>query len=317
MPKRRLIALACAAFAISGPAFADPLPAVRSEQGDARVHVEMLDITPSFLSFYAAARNVDDPAVRFALWQRHYGFAAVPPGPRGDAMARGLLERGWPRYAAALPLIHRGAAVFGTQPIDTLRAVAALLEADYPIAIRFRVYVGAFEDNAFGSGGEPPMVNFPVEMSDTMRPLILAHEITHAVHTRVAGLSGGWERSIGATLMQEGLAVHVARELHPGLAMAQYIEHRPGWWASVAARKHEVLRDVRSVLTRQDGETVFRYTIGEGPSGLEREAYAAGWWVIEHLRSHGMTLAQIARIRESDMPGVAGRAIDEMLAERS
>jgi hypothetical protein len=229
-------------------------------------------------------------------------------------MARTLLDAGWSHYAPNLPMIRRGAAVFGTTPIETLRAIARILHPDGPLAVDFLVYVGAFEDNAFTIGGTPPTVAFPVEMSANLRPLIMAHELTHAAHFQIAHLSGGWERSIGATLIQEGLAMHVAREVVPGRTQAAYIEHEPGWWSRVSARKADILRDVLPVLASQDGQTVFNFTIGNGPAGFQREAYAAGWWVIEHLRAQGMTLAQIARIGEAEMPAVAERAVREMLA---
>lgn len=302
-------------LAATPPLLAEKLPPARSEQVDGQLKVEISDVTPRFLAFYEAARTAPDAAARFTLWNEHYGFAAVPPGPRGEAMARQLLEQGWPRYAAALPQIRRGAAIFGNEPIETLRAVVRVLGAEGPQTIRLTTYVGAFEDNAFSAGGEPPMIAFPVEMNPTMRQAVMAHEFTHAVHLRLAGLTGGWERSIAATLMQEGLAMHVSREVVPGRPEAAYTEHEPGWWARVSARKADVLRDVLPALARRDGETVFAFTIGEGPSGFHREAYAAGWWVIADLRRRGMSLAQIARIPEADMVRVATEAINRMLAE--
>lgn len=304
------------ALSLGAPLLAEKLPPVRTEQGDARLKVEIADITPRFLAFYEAARGAPDANARFALWSEHYGFAAVPPGPRGEELSRRLLDRGWPRYAAAMPLIRRGAALFGNEPIETLRAVARILEAEGPVTVRLTAYVGAFDDNAFSSGGDPPNIAFPIEMAERQRRLIMTHEFTHAVHIKVAGLSGGWERSIAETLLQEGLAVHVARELNPGLGtLAAYIQHRPGWWAGLSARRTEVLRGVLPVLAQKDGETVFRFTMGQGTTGNEREAYAAGWWVVEHLRRRGMSLARIARIPEGEMVGIVTGAINRMLQE--
>ncbi|MFD2609051.1 hypothetical protein ACFSR9_06300 [Deinococcus taklimakanensis] len=37
-----------------------------------------LDLTPKFQTFFALARGTD-PDTRWTLWQKHYGFAAVPP----------------------------------------------------------------------------------------------------------------------------------------------------------------------------------------------------------------------------------------------
>lgn len=310
---RARLVLAAAALAVAAPLLAQKLAPARSEQGDARAKVEIVDLTPRFLAFYETALGAADADARFALWQQHYDFAAVPPGPRRGELSRRLLDQAWPRYPAALPLIRRGAANFGDEPVAVLREVMRVLEAEGPVTIRLTAYVGGFDDNAFSAGGDPPNIAFPVEMAPALRRLIMAHEFTHAVHIRVGGLSGGWERSIGATLIQEGLAVHVARELTPGRTMAQYIEHRPGWWAGISARRAELLRGVRPALARSDGETVFRYTMGEGTTGFDREAYAAGFWVVEHLRGQGMSLARIARIRESDMPATAERAIDQLL----
>lgn len=268
-----------AAIAIAAPLPAQKLAPVRSEQGDTRAKVEIVDLTPRFLAFYEAAQRAPDADARFALWQQHYGFAAVPPGPRGAELSRRLLDQGWSRYAAALPTIRRGSAVFGNEPIETLRGVMRLLETEGPVTIRLTAYVGAFDDNAFSTGGDPPNIAFPVEMAPELRRLIMSHEFTHAVHIRVAGLSGGWERSIGATVLQEGLAVHVARELTPGLAMAQAIEHRPGWWAGISGRKADVLRGMLPMLAHADSETVFRFTMGEGTTGgIANPMRLAGGW---------------------------------------
>lgn len=100
----------------------------------------------------------------------------------------------------------------------------------------------------------------------------------------------------------------------PGRPVTDYVEHKPGWWAEANQRREAILEGILPALEAEDSETVFRYTIGTGPGGVEREAYAAGWWVIDHLRRSGMSLAEIARVSEQDMPGLARRAIREMLA---
>lgn len=314
MAGRATLAIA-AAIAVATPLPAQKLPSVRSEQVEGSARVEIVDLTPRFLAFYDAAKSAPDADARFALWQQHYGFAAVPPGPRGEELSRKLLDEGWPRYEAALPTIRRGSAIFGNEPIQTLGGVMRVLEAEGPVSIKLTAYVGAFDDNAFSTGGDPPNIAFPVEMGPELRRLIMAHEFTHAVHIKIAGLSGGWERSIGATILQEGLAIHVARELTPGLTMAQYIEHRPGWWVGISERKPDVLRGMLPMLAKADGETVFRFTIGEGTTGFDRESYAAGWWVVEHLRNRGMSLADIGRLPENEMPAIVERAVNEILAQ--
>lgn len=287
---------------------------IRYDLTDGRVTLHVVDLSPQFLAFYAAARQEPDAEKRFALWRQHYGFAAVPPGPRGEAMARQLLDAAWPKYESALPVFRAGARAMQPAPLDTARRVAAVLNADRPVEIRFVAYAGAFEDNAFAFAiNGLPIVNVPLEMSPDTRAVTMAHEMTHAFHIALAGLSGGWERSIAATMLQEGLAMHVAREVVPGRSVESYVSHAPDWYEQASARRAAILGGIRPVLEASDGDTVFRFTIGDGSTGLRREAYYAGWAVVEHLRGQGMTLAQIARIPEADMPKVVDRALGEML----
>ena len=51
-----------------------------------------------------------------------------------------------------------------------------------------------------------------------------------------------------------------------------------------------------------------------GPSGVDREAYYAGWLIVDYWLKHGRAFADIARIPEADAPTEVGRAIDAMLA---
>ena len=59
-----------------------------------------------------------------------------------------------------------------------------------------------------------------------------------------------------------------------------------------------------------------RFTMGKGQSGIEREAYYAGWAVVGYRLEHGMTFAEIARIPEKKMPRRVGETIDTLLAAK-
>lgn len=303
---------------ISSPATAGAEPAAKvpttqTSQCDAGYCVELVDFSPRFLDFYSQAAGLDGDA-RFTLWQARYGFAAVPPGPRGAEMARTLLDGAWSRYPQALGVIRAGAGAMQPQPAATLKAVASLLGLGEPYQVKVLAYVGGFEDNAFSAVQDgKPFVAIPLEMSVYRREMILAHEMTHAVHLGTAKLRGGWERSIAETIFQEGLAMHVARAVVPGRDVRDYVEHKPGWWDAVGQRKADILRDMLPVLEKSDSDTVFRFTIGAGPSGLEREAYVAGWYVVEQLRAQGMSLAEIAHIPEAQMAETVRQAIGKML----
>lgn len=299
------------------PAAAAKLEPVRSELGDADHKVRLVDLTPRFLDFYTAASAPDvDPEQRWSLWQERYGFAAVPPTPEGQKIARRLVEAAWPKYEAALPGIRAGGTAMKPDPLTVLRQVSALLKPDTPVEVEVRTYVGAFDGNAFTYGeiGKPG-VAIPTEMTEAQRAIVMPHEMAHAVHMLTANLSGGWERSIAMTMLQEGLAVHVSQTVTPGRDIRDYIEFSPGWWDAALAKRRAILTAIAPVLERKDSDSVFRFTMGEGPNGLEREAYAAGWWVVDHLRRRGMSLADIARIPEAEMPAVVQRAIAEMTTD--
>jgi hypothetical protein len=63
-------------------------------------------------------------------------------------------------------------------------------------------------------------------------------------------------------------------------------------------------------------EDVIRFTMGKGPSGIEREAYYAGWAVVGYWLEHRMTFAEIARIPGKEMPRRVGETIDTLLAAK-
>lgn len=315
----RLGAGAAAALVLMGVAAqgAEKIEPLRFEQGDERLRIEVVDLSPRFLAFFEAAREITDPARRFALWSERYGFAAVPPGPEGEAISRRLLDAAWPRYPEALPVIRAGARAMQPDALTTARKVAAVLKPERPVKIKVIAYVGGFDNNAFSFAQDGvPTVCVPLEMAPRDRELVFVHEMTHAMHISIAGLSGGWERTIGTTVFQEGLALHVVRETAPDREVREIVEVSDGWYDEVRRRHAPVLRGIVPDLAKKDGQTVFKYTMGSGNTGLEREAYYAGWVVVEHLRAKGRSLESLARIPEAEMPKVVGDAIAEIFAQR-
>lgn len=299
----------CLPTAVASTRTDERVPAARFEHIDGPLKLTVFDVSPRFLDFYAAARDADADT-RWALWDRKYGFAAVPPTPEGRELARTLLDGAWARYPAALPAIQAGAGAMQPQPIPVLRELAALLEFDEPFEMDVWTFVGGFEMNAFAFASEGrPAVAIPLEMNPEERELVLRHEMAHAVHMRTAGLSGGWERSIAQTVISEGLAMHAAKALVPGREDREYIEHRPGWFAESMAKAPLILKGLEPMLEASDSDTVFRFTMGQGTTGTEREAYVAGWVVIDELLRQGRTLPELARVRSEDMPALVRGAI--------
>ena len=308
---RRLL-LASGAALVATPTTAAKLavtPLVESRDG---VTVSLRDLSPRFLDFYAAAHELA-PDARFAVWQDRYGFAAVPPTPQGDAVARRLLDAAWSKYEAALPTIRAGASAMQPRPLDVAVQVATLLEAPRPIMIGVIAYVGGFEVNAFTAGGpDGPVVSLPIEMTPAVRALTAPHEMTHAVHMIVGHLSPGYERSLGRVIFEEGLAMRTVQRLKPGLPDQAYVGDQNWFEAGIAGRR-AIFAGLLPNLERSDGATLFKYTMGNGATGREREAYIAGWLVVGQLIRQGMTLPGLARIAEREMPPIVSKTIQSLL----
>ena len=296
---RRSVLVGMAALATS-PLLAAKLPLLPHDAARDGVTLSIRDMTPRFLDFYAAAQGLD-PEARYLVWKDRYSFAAVPPGPQGDAVARRLLDAAWPRYADALQVIRAGAAGMTPAPLDTAIQVADLFRAPRPLHLGIVAYVGGFEDNAFSMGtADGPVVCLPVEMSPERRAMLLPHEMTHAVHMRLANLPASYERPLGRVLFEEGIAMHAVHALRPGLPAWNYVGDRP-WFEAAMAKQRAILAAVGPQLDASDGPTLFKYTMGQGASGREREAYIAGWLVVGQMLRHGETLAALARLSANQM----------------
>jgi hypothetical protein len=281
------------------------------------VELRVTDLTPRFLTFYerAVAENADADR-RWELWREHYGFAALPPVPERDSIARALLDDAWPRYPEVIERIRGGVAAMQPAPEPLLASVAALLGAEVGLRLDLLVYVGALERNAFFAPQQGTLfVAVPIEESPEWRTRVLVHEFTHAVHHRLANFSEGWERSIARTVFAEGLATRATQTLLPGDRPESYVEHRDGWFAEAERRAPQILSGIVPFLEESSSEQVMRFTMGTGVTGLEREAYYVGWVVVGQLLDEGYTFERLARIPEDDIPALVRRTIKILTRE--
>ena len=96
--------------------------------------------------------------------KKDYGFAAVPPTPEGEQMARKILDDAWPKYPGVLDRIRGGADNITPDPHATLGKVAELLRPRSPVNITLLVYVGGLEGNAFTAAQDGKiMTALPIE----------------------------------------------------------------------------------------------------------------------------------------------------------
>jgi len=60
------------------------------------LNLTIKDLTPKFLTFYnEATKEKASPDKRWELWKKDYDFAAVPPTPEGEEIAKELLNDAW------------------------------------------------------------------------------------------------------------------------------------------------------------------------------------------------------------------------------
>jgi Predicted Zn-dependent protease (DUF2268) len=275
-------------------------------------HITVVDLSKKFLAFFdSASRTPLDRDARWAMWQRLYGFAARPPGPFGDTLARRLFEGAWERYPAALPRIRQGAKGFGFVPDSVLRQVAELLGCGADTHVQLIAFVGGFEANAFAfpAPDGTQTIALPVEAGDARGALV--HELTHAVHhsKTCANITSGYEMSLPELVLSEGLAMRVAERLIPGYPSIHYIGGTQAWFDSADSRRTAILKGIQQHISDLGGATAQRFTFGNGTTGLGREGYYAGWVITGALLDRGVSLHQMATTPSSQLPALISRGI--------
>ena len=264
--------------------------------------IEILNLVPKFLTFYKTANKPDiNDETRWALWEEHYNFAAVPPGDEGRTIARKLLDAAWEKYADHLSLIEKW------NPKDEiirdyLTRVKALLAYDQPIDLVVVYFVGGFENNPFVApfDEERLALCLPIENGDS--DILLSHELTHIVHAQTANLTAEWERTIASTILQEGLATQVSKFIVAGHPDEQYIEHKKGWLESCRENRVKIIDGILPFLDDDSSKAVTMFTFGNGTTNHEREAYYVGWELVHSLLVQGVTFKEIASVQENDIP---------------
>lgn len=265
-------------------------------------NIEVKNLAPKFLKFYNLANEenitLDD---RWELWKEYYGFAAVPPGEGGEKIARNLLDKAWEKYEEKIDYIKT------FEPdLDRLESyltdIKSLLGCNECIDLAIIYYVGGFENNAFVAPTDENglALCLPIEGSNT--DIILTHELTHIVHSKIAGLTTQWEKTVASLILQEGLAMHISRYMNPGEENEIYIEHKEGWLKSCRRKKGNILEGIYPYLEDSSSNAIFKFTFGAGTTGHEREAYFAGWEFVGRLLDEGVSFKDMANVKEMDIP---------------
>ncbi|EJR54916.1 hypothetical protein IIM_01856 [Bacillus cereus VD107] len=266
--------------------------------------IEILNLIPKFLDFYTlASQDTIDEEKRWEQWKEHYNFAAVPPGEEGRQLAKELLRSAWPKYEKKIEYIINWEP--NLQIIETyLEEVKELLNCKENINITIVYFVGAFDENPFvtPTDGGGIALCLPIENGTSESSIMIAHELTHIVHAKTANLSTSWERTIGSTILQEGLATQVSKYIVPGHTDEYYIERNEGWFSSCQNVREKILTGIYPYLHKSSPEYIMKFTFGKGTTNHDREAYFAGWEIVRILLENGKTFSEIASIQENEIP---------------
>ncbi|GGJ53667.1 hypothetical protein GCM10008938_44640 [Deinococcus roseus] len=191
-----------------------------------------------------------------------------------------------------------------------------LLEAPGPVALQVITFVGNFEANPFVVPQEDlTFLALPIEVPLELYQILLPHELTHVVHHSFGKLTPSWERSIAQVVLEEGLATRVSQQLFPGQPETRYIEMQqsPGWLARCREQSAEIFAGILPFLSEDQSEVVFQFTMGQGTTALEREAYFVGWELVGRLLQDGRSFAELARIPAEDLPRFVRTHLQKLL----
>lgn len=272
-------------------------------------HIDVINKVPDFLRFYEQARGRAKDEV-FAIWKEEYGFAALPPVSGFDELARQGLEQAMPRYEGELDSLR--AFIPNEEEVAAiLQEVGNLLAYTGELRLVLLYFIGFFEGNPFVApmGDGRLAICLPVELGQSRHSIFISHELTHIVHSQLNGTAGGWERSVAELILSEGLAMRVSQHLCAGQADEAYLEHRSGWLEAIAPYEQAILTQIQADLDQTDSATLFRYTMGTGHLGFEREAYLVGWQLVADLLHRGYSYAQLARISAEDTVAFVKRVL--------
>lgn len=266
-------------------------------------NIEIKNLVPKFLDFYKRAeREGVGSEERWDLWQEHYNFAAVPPGQDGEKLAKKLLEESWDQYKQKINYIENWALPNHQEVEEYLAKIKSLLGCEQPINLVLVYFVGGFDNNPFIApyDQERSALCLPIETEESA--ITLPHELTHIVHSKTAGFKLEWERTIASLILQEGVATQVSKYIIPGEKDNYYVEHKAGWLDSCKSKRNTILKGIFPYLDDSTSKSLFKFTFGTGTTNTEREAYFAGWEIVNVLLEEGITFREMASIQEDEIP---------------
>lgn len=263
--------------------------------------LEVINLLPKFLAFFDRANHENvDIGKRWRLWQQHYNFTGLPPGYEEEAKDK--LNKTWKKYQENINSIKYW------QPDEmkiktVLKEIKTQLDCQETITFTLLFFVGFFDNNAFVAPNAEgkPILCLPIEQP--LSQITIVHELTHIVHAKVAGLDMNWQRPLADLILQEGLALHMSKQLVPGKNDASYIEMDSGseWLQACYQKETKIIEGIKPYLAEEKNEVLNQFVFGDGTSGLRREAYFVGWEFVKSELNKGKSLSDLAAIKQNEI----------------
>ena len=258
--------------------------------------VDVLDITPSFLSF-ARKAGLESPLIREQLWREHYvnahpdvfdGFFATHGAPEGAHAVVRQLSKVRARIEEARDPVR--AAIEELDPV--IRDALGVVKEETPLHV---LMVGTLSANAAVGRIDGRVALFHClewfQSAPGTRTLV-AHEDTHAWHEIALGEAGPQDDLAWMTFY-EGVAMKAAREIVPGRPEDEYFwyghEGFEEWLPWCRQHRNELVDAFRAGLDDPDGVELF---FG---SGLVDGKWRTGFFVADLLVAElDRSLAELA-----------------------
>lgn len=266
-------------------------------------NIQIVSLIDKFLDFYDSSESITDFKEKFKIWEEKYGFAAVPPGDNRQETVYKLFTENYSKYKKSLGKIKKFKP--NEEKVNKiLNEIKTLLAFEGCLDFVIIYFVGFFENNAFVApydGGKLALC-LPVEnnLSELNDDILLAHELTHIVHNNILKSEAKWTRKLSFAILQEGLAMKTSQCIVPGLSEYNYLASDEKWFNECMKLKGKIIDGIISYLDSEDGEILFKFTIGEGTTKNVRELYIVAWVLFSKLLDSGFTLQKLANVIESD-----------------
>lgn len=81
----------------------------------------------------------------------------------------------------------------------------------------------------------------------------------------------------------------------PGFKDETYISNQKGWYEDAQNKHNAILTGIKKDLVDNRFEILYKYTMGLGNTGIEREAYYLGWITVGKALEDGYTFNDVTR----------------------